>query len=40
MTAKKTNSKVEKIESVGEAVSKTEVFFKNYGKNPLTNKYF
>lgn len=32
MTAKKTNSKVEKIESVGEAVSKTEVFFKNYGK--------
>lgn len=32
MTTKKTNSKVEKIESVGEAVSKTELFFKKYGK--------
>ncbi|MBR2947281.1 MAG: tetratricopeptide repeat protein [Bacteroidales bacterium] len=32
MTAKNKNSKVETIESVGEAVSKTEVFFKTYGK--------
>ena len=32
MTAKNKNTKVETIESVGEAVSKTEVFFKTYGK--------
>lgn len=32
MTSKKINPKAEKIESVGEAVSKTEVFFKKYGK--------
>ncbi len=32
MTTKNTNSKVEKVESVGEAVSKTELFFKKYGK--------
>lgn len=32
MTSKTTNPKAEKIESVGEAVSKTEVFFKKYGK--------